>query len=338
MTGKTPAGTPRLSRRAALAAAAGTLALPWIARRASAAAPAWPERMVRIIVPFAPGGGVDVVCRPLAQRLSAMLGQTFVVENRPGAGGNVGMEYTATQAPDGYTLLHANSGMLTTNPTLYPSLRVNPLKDLTPIGQVTTDYLLLLAPASLPAKTLGDVLEMARAKPGEVYYGSGGAGGVTHLGFEILARQAGVQLTHVPYRGAAPAMTDLISGRIQLMLDTPGFAKPYLDAGQVKMLATAAPTRVPTLPELPTFADAGLPGATTESWQGFVAPGGMDPALAQRISAALREALESPELRSFYAASNFFPTYAAPEAMRARMVKETGQWAGVIKEAKIVLE
>ncbi len=320
-----------MQRRALLAALALPLARPALAQP-------FPSRPVRVIVPFAPGGGIDLVSRPLAQQLSGLLGQPVVVENKPGAAGNIGMEYAATQPADGYTLLHANSGMLVTNPLLYRGLRTDPQRDLMPVGQVTTDPLLFIVPASLGIATLQDFVAYARARPGQVNFGSGGAGGITHLVGELFARRAGLQLTHVPYRGAAPALTDLVAGRIQLMFDTLGLVKSHLEAGAVRILATALPQRVAILPDIPTVAEAGVPGAEVTSWQAMVLPARTDPAIAASLTDALRRALASPELTRFYAQSGFVATFNPPEIVRARMAEERALWTEVIREAGIVLE
>src|SRR5919112_437681 len=203
-------------------ATAATLASAGAATAQPAPGQPYPNRPIRIVVPFAAGGGIDTVSRPLAQHLSGILGQPVLVDNRPGAAGNIGLEHVADAAPDGYTLLHANSGVLVTNPLLYPNLRAKPDRDLTPVGQVTTDPLLSIVPASLPVRTLQEFVAYARARPGEVSFGTGGAGGVTHLVGELFALRAGLRLTQVPYRGAAPALTDLIAGRIQLLFSSGG--------------------------------------------------------------------------------------------------------------------
>jgi tripartite-type tricarboxylate transporter receptor subunit TctC len=305
----------------------------------AAAQDAYPSRPVRIIVPFAPGGGIDMVSRPLAQRLAAILGQPVVVENRPGAAGNIAMEYVAAGvAPDGYTLLHANSGMLTTNPTLYRNLQVKPERDLAPVAQVTTDYLVLFAPASLPVADLQGLIALARARPGQINYGSGGAGGVTHLGVELFARRAGIEIVHVPYRGAGPALTDLIAGRIQLLLDQHGLVKPFLEAGQVRALATLSAQRVPTLPDVPTAAEAGVQGAEAPGWQAILAPARTDPAIMAKLTSAIAQALNSPELSTFYREQGFVPTFAPPERIRARVAEETPQWAEIIRATNLQLD
>jgi tripartite-type tricarboxylate transporter receptor subunit TctC len=334
-----PASAVIPRRRIAAAAAALGGALLSAAPGSAAAQEAYPSRPIRIIVPFAPGGGIDMVSRPLAQRLSPILGQPVLVENRPGAAGNIAMEYVASGVPaDGYTLLHANSGMLTTNPTLYRNLQVKPERDLAPVAQVTTDYLVLFCPAGLPVVDLRGLVELARARPGQINYGSGGAGGVTHLGVELFARRAGIDVVHVPYRGAGPALTDLIAGRIQLLLDQHGLVKPFMEAGQVRALATLSARRVPTLPEVPTAAEAGVQGAEAPSWQAILAPARTDPAVVAKLTDALAQALSSPELVAFYGEQGFVPTFAPPERVRARMAEETPRWAEIIRAANLQLD
>ena len=328
----------RPTRRRAVSRCFALALAALLAQAGGAVAQSYPNRPVRIVVPFAAGGGIDSVSRPLAQQLSGILGQPVVVDNRPGAAGNIGLEHVADAAPDGYTLLHANSGVLVTNPILYTKLRVQPERDLTPIGQVTTDPLLYIVPASLPVRTLREFVDYAKARPGQVSFGSGGAGGVTHLVGELFAMRAGVQLIHVPYRGAAPALTDLIAGRIQLMFDTLGLIQSHQGAGSIRLLAVATPERAPMLPDLPTAAEAGVPGAEVNSWQALVAPARTDPAIIATLTAALKQALASPELSRLYAERGFVPTYNPPDVVRANMAAETRSWSELIRRADIRLE
>jgi tripartite-type tricarboxylate transporter receptor subunit TctC len=327
-----------LAERVLAFATAATLATAGLASAQPSPAQSYPSRPIRIVVPFAAGGGIDTVSRPLAQHLSGILGQPVLVDNRPGAAGNIGLEHVADAAPDGYTLLHANSGVLVTNPLLYPNLRAKPDRDLTPVGQVTTDPLLYIVPASLPVGSLQELVEYAQARPGQVSFGSGGAGGVTHLVGELFALRAGLQLTHVPYRGAAPALTDLIAGRIQLLFDTLGLVQSHQGTGSIRLLAVATPGRFAALPDLPTAAEAGVPGAEVNSWQALVAPARTDPAIVAKLSAALRQALASPELSRFYAERGFLATYNPPEVVRANMAAETASWTEVIRQTKIRLD
>lgn len=335
-------GKPALTGRRALAglalAAAALLASPDARAQNGNAAASFPNRPIRIVVPFGAGGGIDTVSRPLAQVLSGILGQPVVVDNRAGAAGNIGMEHVAESAPDGYTLLHANSGVLVTNPILYTNTRFKPQRDLAPVGQVTTDPLLYIVPASLPVKNLKEFVDYAKARQGEVSFASGGAGGVTHLVGELFAIRSGVNLIHVPYRGSAPALTDLIAGRIQLMFDTLGLVQSHQGTGSIRLLAVAMPQRFAALPDVPTAAEAGVPGAEVNSWQALMVPARTDPAIVAKLSAALREALSRPDLQKLYAERGFVPTYNPPEVVRANMESETKSWTEVIQKANIRLE
>jgi tripartite-type tricarboxylate transporter receptor subunit TctC len=334
-----------LARRALGLAAAGLIAATGLVQaqtqpqtQPQSAAASYPNRPIRIVVPFAAGGGVDTVSRPLAQALSGILGQPVVVDNRPGAAGNIGMEHVAEAPPDGYTILHSNSGILVTNPILYNNTRARPSRDLVPVGQVTTDPLLYIVPASLPVKNLQEFVAYARARPGQVSFASGGAGGVTHLVGELFALRAGLQLIHVPYRGAAPALTDLIAGRVQLMFDTLGLVQSHQGANSIRLLAIATPQRLPALPDLPTAAEAGVPGAEVNSWQALLVPARTDPAIVAKLTAALKQALSSPELLRLYAERGFVPQFNPPEVVRANMESETATWTEVIRKAEIKLE
>lgn len=253
-------------------------------------------RPTRIIVPFPPGGFVDILARPLAAKLQTLLNAPFIVENRGGAGGNIGAEAVARAEPDGHTLMLSPVGPLSLNMWLFPSLSYDPRTAFAPISLVVRSPKVFCVPPGRPWRSLGELIEAARAAPGQLSAGSAGNGSSLHIALELFNRAAGVQITHVPYRGAAPAITDLVAGRLDLIIDNVPNILGQLRAGAVRPLATATPERMPQLPEVPTTAEAGLPGFLFGTWFGLVAPTGTPAPLVQRISAAVDDALRDPEV------------------------------------------
>jgi len=253
-------------------------------------------RPTRIIVPFPPGGFVDILARPLAAKLQTLLNAPFIVENRGGAGGNIGAEAVARAEPDGHTLMLSPIGPLSLNMWLFPSLSYDPRTAFAPISLVVRSPKVFCVPPGRPWRSLGELIEAARAAPGQLSAGSAGNGSSLHIALELFNRAAGVQITHVPYRGAAPAITDLVAGRLDLIIDNVPNILGQLRAGAVRPLATATPERMPQLPEVPTTAEAGLPGFLFGTWFGLVAPTGTPAPLVQRISAAVDDALRDPEV------------------------------------------
>jgi len=317
-----------------MAAASAALG-PWSA----SAQGDYPSRPVRVIVPYAAGGGTDFFARLVFAEIGRLLGQQFVVENRPGAGTNIGAEAVARAEPDGYTLLLGDTATFSTNRTLYARLPFDPYKDFSPISLTGRFALVLLVNANkVKAASVQELIAAAKANPGGINYATPGVGSPFHLATELLSQAAGIKLTHVPYRGAAPALTDLIAGRIQLLFDTLGLVQSHLGTGSIRLLAVATPSRFAALPDLPTAAEAGVPGAEVNSWQALVAPARTDPAIVAKLTAALRQALASPELSRFYAERGFLATYNPPEAVRANMAAETASWTEVIRQASIRLD
>jgi len=263
-----------------------TLAIPALAQ----------TRPTRIIVPFPPGGFVDILARPLAAKLQTLFNAPFIVENRGGAGGNIGAEAVARAEPDGHTLMLSPIGPLSLNMWLFPSLSYDPRTAFAPISLVVRSPKVFCVPPGRPWRSLGELIEAARAAPGQLSAGSAGNGSSLHIALELFNRAAGVQITHVPYRGAAPAITDLVAGRLDLIIDNVPNILGQLSAGAVRPLATATPERMPQLPEVPTTAEAGLPGFLFGTWFGLVAPAGTPAPLLQRISAAVDDALRDPEV------------------------------------------
>ncbi len=268
----------RVFRRAVIAAIAA-VALPLEA----GAQGTWPERPVRLVVPFAPGASTDTVARMLASRLSARLGQSVVVDNRGGAGGIIGIDTVVKALPDGYTLLFASSTVVTNAAAEGKKLSYDPLKDLAPIGEAGSVPFMIVVPATAKAATLADFITQARAKPGSMSYGTGGVGTITHLATELFASAAKVELLHVPYKGVGVALPDLLAGRLQVLLPTVAVGVPYMRTGKVRALAVTSTQRSPLAPDLPTASEAGLPGFQVEAWWGVLGPARLPEPLVKRL-------------------------------------------------------
>jgi tripartite-type tricarboxylate transporter receptor subunit TctC len=323
-------------RRRALLASLAALPLPW--PLAPAQAQEWPTRPIRLIVGFPPGGGSDLVARPLASRMLPLLGQPVVVENRGGANGNLGLDAVAKSAPDGYTIGHVNSSVIAVNPLLYSNLPYDPARDLTPICTVTTGGLVMMVPAELPVHSLPELVALARRQPGVLNFGAAGMGGVTHLAFELFRKQTGADITLVPYRGSAPALQDLVGGRIQLMIDGINLAKSQIDAGRIRPIAMFLPQRHPHLPQVPTTGEQGYPSLVSPGWQGFVAPAATPPAILDRLEDAFRRALADPEVQATFAAQATLTAFRGRADMARMIREETARWDPIIKELGIRLD
>ncbi|GAB1576770.1 tripartite tricarboxylate transporter substrate binding protein [Bordetella petrii] len=300
----------------------------------TAQADAWPSRPLRIIVPYTAGGAVDALARLASQYLTGRLGQPILVENKPGAGSNIGMEAAANAPPDGYTLLMA-ANSLATNNWLYPDLRFNGLRDFAPVAQIGYAPLMIVVPAASPARTLQDLLAAARKAPGTLSYASSGNGSSSHLAGESLKLAAQVDVLHVPYRGAAPAMTDLLGGRISYMPVNPAEAVQHIRAGKLRALAVAARERLAILPDVPTAAEAGLPGYEEAVWWGLVAPAGTPPEILSRLNRDVRAALDEPAMKERLGELGVIAR-PGPAAQFAEFIKsETARAGRVIEVAHI---
>lgn len=298
----------------------------------------YPSRPVRVIVGFPPGGGTDLVARPMAQGAQASLGQSLVIDNRGGANGSVGLEAVAKSAPDGYTIGHVNSSVVQTNPLLYRNLSVNVERDLAPICTVADSAVVLAVPADLPARDLREFVALARSKPQELHFGSGGLGSVDHLSFEVLRRQTGVDFMHVPYRGGGPALNDMLGGRIQLMISSFGMYKGQVDAGRLRIIAILGRTRHPALPEVPTAIEQGWPDLVVMSWQGVVAPANTPAPVLDKLEGAYRQALAVPETSKLLEGLGYFPSFRGRREMATLIRDETARWAALIGELNIRLD
>jgi tripartite-type tricarboxylate transporter receptor subunit TctC len=301
---------------------------------AQADAQAWPTRPVRIVVPYPAGGPTDVLARLVADRLSPALGQSIIVENKPGgAGGTVGAKTVATAEPDGYTLLISQVGALTISPSIYQT--PEPDKAFAPVALVAVSPQLLTVTPSLPAASLGELIAYAKQHPGKVNFGSAGVGSQPHVLGELLQLVADIRLTHIPYRGSAPAITDLLGGQIQMMFDTPVVLLSHIQAGKLRALAITSPARSPQLPDVPTMAESGLPRLQASLWSGLLAPLGTPAPVVARLNAAFNAAMNTPETKASLQKLGAEPNAMSPEAFGRFLAAETRRWAAVVAEAGI---
>jgi tripartite-type tricarboxylate transporter receptor subunit TctC len=297
----------------------------------------YPNRPVRVVIGFPPGGGVDTIARPTFQRLGDRLGVPCLVDNRAGNNGNIAMDHVAKSAPDGYTLFFGNIGNYTTQ-ALFPNLPFDTLRDFAFASQVTLGPLVFAVPADFPARTLQELMDMARARPGTLNFGSGGSGGVPHFAFEVWRRQMGLDIVHVPYRGSGPALQDLLGGRLQMMIDGYGLMKGAHEAGRVRVLAITSARRHPNLPNVPTAQEAGVPGYEFVSWNALSAPAATPPAIVARLEQAMGWVMENTDLPQVILGFGTFPQFDTGANVRARLVRDREVWARIAREAKIVAD
>ena len=309
-----------------------------VAAPAARAQPAWaPARPLRFVVPFAAGGATDIVARVLSEPMGERLGQAVAVDNRTGAGGNVGMENVVRSPADGHTLLMGTTGTLTINPHLYAGMGFDPLADLAPVGLAfATDHVLIVHPG-VAARTAAEFLALAKARPGSLSYGSGGNGTSTHTVAELFKLVAGLDLQHVPYRGSAPALNDTVAGNVQLMLDQVASALPQIQAGRVRALAVTGARRHRALPDVPTVAEIGLAAAEATSWGAVMVPAGTPAPAILRLNAVLREALALPGVQERLTQVGAEALTSTPEELAAFLRAETAKWARVVREARITV-
>jgi len=323
-----------IPRRPLLAAAPAALLLAATAR----AQPAWPDRPLRLILPYTPGGGTDAVARALGARLNAALGQPVVVENRPGAGGNLATELVAAARPDGTTLLMGNQGPIAVNPTLFGrNLKVNPQTALDPVAMVAETPLVLVAGPGTPAATLPALLESLRAAKGQGAYASPGNGAAGHLAMALLLQQAGVEATHVPFRGAAPGLTDVAAGHIPAMISTLPSVAGLVAGGNLRALAVTADRRLPALPDVPAVAET-VPGYRVTAWYGILVPHGTPEPVRARLEGAILAALDTPDLVASLEREGAVPYPMRGEAFRRFVADETARWAPVVRAAGLVAD
>ncbi|MBK1657689.1 Bug family tripartite tricarboxylate transporter substrate binding protein [Paracraurococcus ruber] len=328
---------PNKPGRRRLLAGLGMLPLARPAPAQTAADPAYPSRPIRVVIGFPPGGGVDTLARPTFQRLGDRLGVSILIDNRAGNNGNIAMDHVAKSPADGYTLFFGNVGNYTTH-ALFPNLGFDTLRDFAFVGQVTMGPLAIAVPADFPARTLQDLMDMARARPGMLNMGSGGSGGVPHFAFEQFKRMADLDIVHVPYRGSGPAFQDLVAGRVQMMIDGYSLMKGGHEAGRVRVLALTSRRRHPSLPDVPTVDEAGLPGYEFTSWSALAAPAGTPPAILRRLEDGLGWVMENSDLPRVILGFANFPRFATGAEVRERLVRDRESWTRMAKEAGIVAD
>ena len=298
----------------------------------SAGAQDYPARPVRVVVPYAPGGPVDIVGRITAQKLTEAFGQQFVVDNRAGAGGNIAVEVVARSAPDGYTLLVGANGTNAINPNLYRKMTVDPEKDLAPISMVASSAMILVVHPSLPAANVKQLIALARSQPGAINYASSGSGSTAHLSAELFKSMAKIDLLHVPYKGAGPALTDLIAGQVQTMITGVSSTLPYVKAGRLKALGVSSEKRLPLLPEVPSISEQ-LPGFEVTTWYGVFAPAATPAPLVEKLNQALVRIFNAPDAQARLAAIGADVHTNAPEQFARAIAHERAKWAKIVRES-----
>ncbi len=325
----------------AMLAACLAAALPAAAQQPKPAAGAgdYPNKSIRLVVPSAPGGGTDIIARLIGQGLSDAWSQTVVVDNRGGAGGLAGVQIVAKQsAPDGYTMLLGSIGHLTFVPNVRADAGFDPLKDVTPISLAAVQPFLVAASNGLPAKSIKDLVALAKAKPNTINYGSGGSGSASHLGVELMMQKGGFRMLHIPYKGSNPAITAIMGGELSIAIAGLATVLPHARAGKVKALAVTGSKRAQIAPDVPTVAESGIPGYVFDVWYGLVFPGGTPAAIVRKTNAEVVKQLKSPEVAGRFAKVGVEPQTGTPEAFRDLIRMEVATWAKVVKAANIKVE
>jgi tripartite-type tricarboxylate transporter receptor subunit TctC len=315
-----------LSRRAAFG---GLLALGL----AASAAAAFPEKPITLVVPFPAGGATDAMARFTATRLSKELGQPVVVDNRGGAGGAIAAEVALAAPKDGYTLFFTTTGTMAINPFIYRKLKYNPLTDFEPIGNVASASNVLVVHPSVKANTVAELIALAKANPGKLTYASAGIGASSHLSGALFESMTGTQMLHVPYKGSAPALSDFLAGRVDMMFDTASTHAPYVKAGKIRALAVTSPRKSPAFPGVPSIAEAGVPGYDVSIWFGVAAPAGVPRPAIDRLSAALEKAWQAPDIKAALAEVGADPQYLGPAEYKRFIAAEHQKWGRIVKAA-----
>ncbi len=327
----------RFSRRFSIAALASMVCTAVLTTAGVQAQTAFPSKPITMIVPFPPGGPTDLVARVIAQKMSESMGQPVIIDNRGGANGNLGAMLVVKAPADGYTLLY-NTSSITLSPALYKSLSYDVNRDLAPVALTAVVPLALVVSPSVPADTVKEFIEYAKANPGKLSYGSAGNGNVTHLGAFQFVQANGIDAVHIPYKGSAPADVDLVGGQIQFMTDTVNSVMAFVRDKRLKMLAVTTPMRMALFPDVPTLAESGMPGFEVGAWQGVMVPANTPKPIIQRLNAEVMKALQAPEVRQKLALQGAEPLGSTPEAYRAYVQKELIRWAGVVKQTGVTLE
>jgi tripartite-type tricarboxylate transporter receptor subunit TctC len=318
-------------RRAFLALLLGS-ALP------AAAQDAYPSKPIRLVVPFPPAGGTDVLSRSLAQAITASSKWIIVVDNKPGAGGNIGLDAAAKSPPDGYTIAMGQTANLAVNPALYASMPFDPLKDFAPIALISSQPLILVVNATSPYKTLKDLVDAAKQSPGKINMASSSNGTIGHIGGELFQRRAGIKMTHVPYKGAGAAVTDLMGGNVDCFFGNSQAVGGQVTGGRLRALAVTSPQRLASFSNVPTVAELGYPGFEAATWSGLVAPAGTPPAIVARLNAEANKALASGEMKAKLAEEGSTPLGGTPQQFADFIRKEHAKWGAAVREAGIKLD
>jgi tripartite-type tricarboxylate transporter receptor subunit TctC len=295
----------------------------------------YPSKPIRLIVPFTPGGSTDILARSIGQELTKAWGQSVIIDNVPGAGGSIGADKVAKAPADGYTLLMGHIGTLAVNPSLYPKLPYNPVKDFAPVAWVARVPNILVVNSAVPVKSVQDLVAYAKSKPGQLSYGSGGNGSAANLATEYFKMQTGTAIVHIPYRGTAPAVTDLIGGQIQLVFTGAPAVLGHIKSGQLHALAVSSPKRLDAMPDLPTVAESGYKNFEADQWYGVVAPAGTPKDIVQKLNAQINVALNSPELKKRLSAEGAIATPESPEAFGKLIANEIARWQPVISSGRV---
>lgn len=316
----------QISRRAALAIAAASLTAP------AALAQGWPARPIRLIVPFPAGGGTDIITREVANKVTGA-GYNFVIDNKPGSGGNLGADAAAKAPADGYTLVMGQTSNLAINPTLYPKLPYDPLKDLAPVSLVASSPLVIVASANSPFHTLADVVKEAKAHPGSINFASSGNGTVAHLAAESFQRTAGIKLTHIPYKGASQGATDVISGQVQLYVSSIPTLIGHIHSGKMRPIAVTSLKRVDDLPQVPTIAESGYKGFEAVTWFGILGPANLPRDVVAKLNADINKALKDPELQKKLGAQGADIAGSTPEQFGKLIRDDIARWGRIVKDS-----
>jgi len=326
----------QVARRTLIAASLSALALSAIVLPAQAE-DKWPSKPITYVVPFPAGGTTDILARLIGQKLGPALGTTVIIDNRPGAGGNIGSELVSRAAPDGYTIMGGTISSHSINASLY-KLSYDPLKSFAPITLIGTNANVLVVNPSSPFKSVKELVAAARAKPGSLSFASAGNGTSQHLSAELFKTMTGIDMVHIPYKGSAPAIQDVIGGQVPLMFDTTVVAGPFIQSGKVRPLAVTSAKRVASLPDVPTMAEAGVPGYEVVSWQAMFAPAGTPSAIVQRLQTEVAAILKQPDVQERFAKLGVDPSGMAPQQLAEFQAAEIAKWAKVVKAANVKVD
>lgn len=326
----------QVARRTLIAASLSALALGAIILPAQAE-DKWPSKPITYVVPFPAGGTTDILARLIGQKLGPALGTTVIIDNRPGAGGNIGSEMVSRAAPDGYTIMGGTISSHSINASLY-KLSYDPLKSFAPITLIGTNANVLVVNPASPVKSVKELIAVAKAKPGSLSFASAGNGTSQHLSAELFKTMTGIDMVHIPYKGSAPAIQDVIGGQVPLMFDTTVVAGPFIQSGKVRPLAVTSAKRVASLPDVPTMAEAGVPGYEVVSWQAMFAPAGTPPAIVQRLQTEVAAILKQPDVQERLAKLGVEPSGMAPQQLAEFQAAEIAKWAKVVKVANVKVD